>query len=428
MQKILIIAYYWPPAGGPGVQRWLKFVKYLRDFQLEPIVYVPENPNYPITDNSLLDEIPEGIKILKQPIFEPYGLASILSKKKTKRISSGIIQKHKKQSILERAMLWIRGNFFIPDARKFWVKPSVNFLSDFIEKEAIKTIITTGPPHSIHLIGLDLKEKLSLQWLADFRDPWTSIGYHKKLKLLSAAAKKHKSLESKVLNTADKIVVTSKTTKTEFESITKKPIEVITNGFDGEVKATELDDKFTISHIGSLLTDRNPQTLWKVLAEICSENESFKEQLQINLVGVVGKEVLTSIADYGLLSRTKEIGYVSHDKVLQLQPKSQILLLLEIDSEETKGILPGKLFEYLNARRPILAIGPDGWEASAIIQETNSGVGLVSSDESALKNVLLEWFVLFEKNKLHLNSTGIEKYSRIALTEQLTNFIRWESS
>ena len=428
MQKILIIAYYWPPAGGPGVQRWLKFVKYLRDFQLEPIVYVPENPNYPITDNSLLDEIPEGIKILKQPIFEPYGLASILSKKKTKRISSGIIQKHKKQSVLERAMLWIRGNFFIPDARKFWVKPSVNFLSDFIEKEAIKTIITTGPPHSIHLIGLDLKEKLSLQWLADFRDPWTSIGYHKKLKLSTAAAKKHKSLESKVLNTADKIVVTSKTTKTEFESITKKPIEVITNGFDVEVKATELDDKFTISHIGSLLTDRNPQTLWKVLREICNENESFNKQLQINLVGVVGKEVLTSIADYGLLSRTKEIGYVSHDKVLQLQPKSQILLLLEIDSEETKGILPGKLFEYLNARRPILAIGPDGWEASAIVKETNSGVGLVSNEESALKNVLLEWFVLFEKNKLHLNSTGIEKYSRIALTEQLTNFIRWESS
>ncbi len=428
MQKILIIAYYWPPAGGPGVQRWLKFVKYLRDFQLEPIVYVPENPNYPITDNSLLDEIPEGIKILKQPIFEPYGLASILSKKKTKRISSGIIQKHKKQSVLERAMLWIRGNFFIPDARKFWVKPSVNFLSDFIEKEAIKTIITTGPPHSIHLIGLQLKAKLDVQWLADFRDPWTSIGYHKKLKLSTAAAKKHKSLESKVLNTADKIVVTSKTTKTEFESITKKPIEVITNGFDVEVKATELDDKFTISHIGSLLTDRNPQTLWKVLREICNENESFNKQLQINLVGVVGKEVLTSIADYGLLSRTKEIGYVSHDKVLQLQPKSQILLLLEIDSEETKGILPGKLFEYLNARRPILAIGPDGWEASAIVKETNSGVGLVSNEESALKNVLLEWFVLFEKNKLHLNSTGIEKYSRKELTEQLANFIRWESS
>ena len=428
MQKILIIAYYWPPAGGPGVQRWLKFVKYLRNFQLEPIVYVPENPNYPITDNSLVAEIPEGIKILKQPIFEPYGLASLFSKKKTKRISSGIIQKHKKQSLLERILLWIRGNLFIPDARKYWVKPSVSFLLNYLEREDIKTIITTGPPHSIHLIGLQLKEEFNVQWLADFRDPWTSIGYHKKLKLGKKAARKHKLLESKVLNAADKIVVTSTTTKTEFKAITTKPIEVITNGYDGEVQEAKLDDKFTISHIGSLLTDRNPQILWKVLKEICNENERFNQQLQINLVGVVGKEVINSITESGLLAKTKQMGYISHDKVLQLQPKSQVLLLLEIDSKETRGILPGKLFEYLNAKRPILAIGPKAWEASAIIKKTNSGVGLVSSDESALKNVLLEWFSMFQKNELCLNSTGIEKYSRKKLTEQLANFIRWESS
>ena len=428
MQKILIIAYYWPPAGGPGVQRWLKFVKYLRDFQLEPIVYVPKNPNYPITDISLVDEIPEGIKILKQPIFEPYGLASLFSKKKTKRISSGIIQKHKKQSFLERTLLWIRGNLFIPDARKYWVKPSVSFLSDYIKKEDIKTIITTGPPHSIHLIGLGLKKKFKLQWITDFRDPWTSIGYHKKLKLGKSAARKHKFLEKSVLNAADKIVVTSNTTKTEFQEITTKPIEVITNGYDGEVQDAILDDKFTISHIGSLLTDRNPQVLWKVLREICNENERFREQLQINLVGVVGKEVITSITENDLARQTEQMGYVAHEKVLQLQPKSQVLLLLEIDSKETSGILPGKLFEYLNAKRPILAIGPKGWEASAIVKETNAGVGLLSTDESALKGVLLEWFSMFEKNKLHLNSSGIEKYSRKQLTEQLANFIRWESS
>lgn len=428
MQKILIIAYYWPPAGGPGVQRWLKFVKYLRDFQLEPIVYVPENPNYPITDNSLINEIPEGIKILKRPIFEPYGLASVFSKKKTKRISSGIIQKHKKQSVLERTLLWIRGNLFIPDARKYWVKPSVSFLSDYIKKEDIKTIITTGPPHSIHLIGLGLKKKFELQWITDFRDPWTSIGYHKKLKLGKSAARKHKLLESTVLNAADKIVVTSNTTKTEFQDITTKPIKVITNGYDGEVQEAVLDDKFTISHIGSLLTDRNPQVLWKVLQEICNENERFKEQLLINLVGVVGKEVITSITENGLAEQTEQMGYVGHDKVLKLQPKSQVLLLLEIDSKETSGIVPGKLFEYLNAKRPILAIGPKAWEASAIVKETNAGVGLLSTDESALKDVLLEWFSMFEKNKLHLNSAGIEKYSRKQLTEQLANFIRWESS
>ena len=428
MQKVLIIAYYWPPAGGPGVQRWLKFVKYLPDFDIEPIVYVPENPNYPIIDSSLTKEIPEGIHILKQPIFEPYKLASLFSKNKTKRISSGIIQKKKKQSLLERAMLWIRGNFFIPDARKYWVKPSVKFLSDFIKKENIKTIITTGPPHSMHLIGLQLKEKYGLKWVADFRDPWTSIGYHDKLKLNKSSREKHKQLEKQVLHSADTIIVTSKTTKQEFLQITSQPIKVITNGYDNELQKVVLDKKFTLSHIGSLLTDRNPKNLWKVLGELVNEKEGFKEQLQIQLVGVVGKEVIDTIAEHGLSSYVNTLGYVSHKEVLELQPKSQILLLLEIDADETKGILPGKLFEYLKAKRPILAIGPKEWEASEIVAATNSGVGVSSKDESAIKNVLLEWFDAYKKDMLTINSSKIEKYSRKELTKQLAKSITWESS
>ena len=428
MQKVLIIAYYWPPAGGPGVQRWLKFVKYLPDFDIEPIVYVPENPNYPIIDSSLTKEIPEGIHILKQPIFEPYKLASLFSKNKTKRISSGIIQKKKKQSLLERAMLWIRGNFFIPDARKYWVKPSVKFLSDFIKKENIKTIITTGPPHSMHLIGLQLKEQYGLKWVADFRDPWTSIGYHDKLKLNKSSREKHKQLEKQVLHSADTIIVTSKTTKQEFLQITSQPIKVITNGYDNELQKVVLDKKFTLSHIGSLLTDRNPKNLWKVLGELVNEKEGFKEQLQIQLVGVVGKEVIDTIAEHGLSSYVNTLGYVSHKEVLELQPKSQILLLLEIDAEETKGILPGKLFEYLKAKRPILAIGPKEWEASKIVAATNSGVGVSSKDESAIKNVLLEWFDAYKKDMLTINSSKIEKYSRKELTKQLAKSITWESS
>src|SRR5690606_20628488 len=158
MQKVLIITYYWPPAGGPGVQRWLKFVRYLRDFDIEPIVYIPENPNYPIMDESLVHEIPDGIKVYKRPIYEPYGFARLFSKKKTKKISAGIINS-KSQSVLEKVLLWIRGNLFIPDARKFWIKPSVRFLEEVMEKEGIKTIITTGPPHSLHLIGLELKKR-----------------------------------------------------------------------------------------------------------------------------------------------------------------------------------------------------------------------------------------------------------------------------
>ena len=198
MRKVLVIAYYWPSAGGPGVQRWLKFVKYLRDYDVEPTVYVPENPHYPIIDENLIQEIPEGIKVIKQPIKEPYAWASLLSKKKTKTISSGIIQE-KEPAFVEKLLLWIRGNLFIPDARKFWVKPSIKFLSEIIEQEKIETIITTGPPHSIHLIGLGLQEAKKVQWLADFRDPWTSIGYHKKLKLSKASQQKHQDWKKKSL-------------------------------------------------------------------------------------------------------------------------------------------------------------------------------------------------------------------------------------
>ena len=265
MKKVLIITYYWPPAGGPGVQRWLKFVKYLRDFEIEPIVYIPENPNYPLQDASLEKEIPKDIKILSHKISEPYKFAELLSSKKTKRISSGVIQT-KNQSLLEKLMLWVRGNFFIPDARKNWVGPSISYLSDILEKENIDTIVTTGPPHSVHLIGDGLKQKFDLRWVADFRDPWTSIGYHKKLKLTKSSQQKHKQLENQVLNNADQIVVTSETTKLEFKSITKKPISVITNGHDSEYSGgSNLEDHFTITHIGSLLTGRNPQNLWKVL-------------------------------------------------------------------------------------------------------------------------------------------------------------------
>lgn len=195
-KKALIITYYWTPSGGPGVQRWLKFVKYLPDFGIQPIVYVPENPTYPIIDKSLYLDIKQPL-VLKQPIREPYGLASIFSKEKTKSISSGIVPSKRKQSLLEKAMLYVRGNFFIPDARVLWVKPSVKYLENYIKENDIQTIITTGPPHSLHLIGLGLKEKLDLKWIADFRDPWTSIVYHKDLKLSESSKQKHIGLEKK---------------------------------------------------------------------------------------------------------------------------------------------------------------------------------------------------------------------------------------
>ena len=165
LKKILIITYYFPPAGGPGVQRWLKFVKYLPDFGIQPIVYIPENPTYPIIDEGLLNEVSDKVIIIKKKIIEPYGLASVFSKNKTKKISSGIIPNARKQTRLEQLLIWIRGNLFIPDARVLWVKPSVRYLEKYIQENNIETIITSGPPHSLHLIGLQLKKNLNYNLL-----------------------------------------------------------------------------------------------------------------------------------------------------------------------------------------------------------------------------------------------------------------------
>lgn len=425
-KKVLIITYYWPPAGGPGVQRWLMFVKYLRDFGIQPVVYIPKNPTYPILDETLVIQIPDGIKYYKNNIKEPYQFAKLLSGKKTKSISSGIINSED-QSLIEKAMLWIRGNFYIPDARKNWVQPSITYLSQVLSKEDIDTVITTGPPHSIHLIGQGLKEQHGIHWLADFRDPWTSIGYHKKLRLTAASRRKHKELEHLVLNSADQLIVTSNTTKTEFQGITATPVEVITNGYDTDYKGgAHLDDKFTLAHIGSLLSGRNPKNLWKVLSELAAENESFRSDLQLNFIGVVSKEVMDSLYHYELAPYIKIKGYVSHAQALREQRSAQILVLVEIDSDETKGIVPGKLFEYMAAKRPILAVGPSGWDAARIIDDTRTGTTFNYSDHLELKQLLTAWYRQFQKGELRVSQSNIAEYSRKELTRKLSELLLWE--
>ncbi|PJJ08868.1 glycosyl transferase family 4 [Flavobacterium sp. 1] len=423
-KKILIITYYWPPAGGPGVQRWLKFVKYLPDFDIQPIVYIPENPTYPIVDANLEKEVSEKTIILKNKIFEPYQLASFFSKNKTKKISSGIIPNKKKQTFLEKALLWIRGNLFIPDARVFWVKPSVAYLKKYIIENNIDTIITSGPPHSLHLIGLDLKQKINLTWFADFRDPWTTIGYHKALRLSVKAERKHRAQEYRVLNTADRVIVTSKTTKTEFEGITNKPISIITNGYDNE-PATEvtLDSKFSLAHIGSFLSERNPVILWESLTELIHEIPDFKSHLELKLIGAVSQEVLDTISQFNLNLYLNNLGYVSHSKAVAHQRNSQVLLLIEINSEETKSIIPGKLFEYMVSNRPIIAIGPKRSDFAEIITDTNTGVFFDYTQKDKLKNTIISYYNQFLDGKLQSYGVGLQKYSRKNLTKELAQLI-----
>lgn len=425
-KKVLIITYYWPPAGGPGVQRWLKFVKYLPEFGIDPIVYCPENPSYPLLDNNLEKEISDKVTIIRQPIFEPYQYASLFSKKKTKTIASGLINT-KKQSLVEKILLYVRGNYFIPDARKFWVKPSVNYLSQYIQENTIETIITTGPPHSLHLIGLELKKQLNINWIADFRDPWTTIGYHNKMKLSVASQKKHKLFEKEVLETTDNILVTSPTTKKEFELITQKPITVITNGFDDmSTTVLSLDSKFTVSHIGSLLTGRNPKVLWNSIAELLKENIDFKANFELKLIGAVSNDVLASIAACGLENHVNVMGYVSHEEAQIQQRVSQVLLLIEINSPETKCIIPGKLFEYMQSHRPILGFGPEKADFKVIIAQTNTGssFGYEQTEKEAVKAKLRSYFEAYQKGDLNVNTIGVQQYHRKNLTSKLAEILR----
>lgn len=425
MHKLLLITYYWPPAGGPGVQRWLQMLKYLPKMGFDILVYVPENAFYPIEDPQLSDDIPDGIEVLKGPILEPGQVLRQFVPKRSKRMSAGIL-KEKDASWSEKFLLGIRGNFFIPDARVGWVKPSIKKLLTVIQERNIQTVITTGPPHSVHLTGLALKKKTDVRWVADFRDPWTGIGYHSKLQLSSWAARKHEQLEAEVLNTADLVLATSPSTARALQNKTTQLVSVLTNGYEEAHKAVSLDDTFSIAHIGSLLSARNPTVLWEVLAELKEEIEGFQNDLELVFAGKVSEEVFSAMTEMGLADHIKDLGYLPHKGVRKLQARSQVLLLVEIDSPETREILPGKLFEYMASQRPILAIGPEHWDARDILSETASGKCFLYNEKAALKKQIIEWYSLFKEGNLGISSKGVQAYSRENLTHELAKLLRWE--
>ncbi|MEN8816395.1 MAG: glycosyltransferase family 4 protein [Nonlabens sp.] len=429
-KPVLIISYYWPPAGGPGVQRWLKFAKYLPDHGYEVTVVIPENPDYPVLDQSLKKEIPKNVSIIKARITEPSRMAGKLSRKRTKNLQRGILKK--KASFLERALVWTRGNLFIPDARVGWKQHVLRAVELFLSENPECTVITTGPPHSVHLIGLELKHLVpSIKWLADFRDPWTTIGYHKDLKLGDRAQKKHEKLEQKVLNTADLLIVTSPHTGKEFQSKTSKPLQLITNGYDIKPNSNlkQPDGKFVLAHIGTLLSDRDPQLLWESLQELCKEIKGFANDLELQLAGNVSEDILDSIEKYNLSNRLANKGYLSHDQSIELMFKAQVLLLIEIDSEETKAILPGKIFEYFASRRPIIALGPKGADIELLITDTHSGEFYNHQQKMALKKQIIHLYDLYKKGVNDGNSNDlIERYQRSHLTQILAKTIEyvWE--
>ena len=264
MPKVLIITYYWPPSGGGGVQRWLKFVKYLPEFGWQPVVYTPENPESPAEDHSLLNDIPEQAVIVKKTIWEPYRVyKKFTGKGSDAKINTGFLTEEKSNSLLEKISVFIRGNLFIPDARKFWINPSIRFLKKYLKDHPVDVIISTGPPHSMHLIALGLKKYFPIPWIADFRDPWTHIDFYDQLMLTRSSDRKHKKLEKTVLSKAEKVIAVGKQLGEELVSLGATDLTVLRNGHDiEEHENSVMDKKFSILHAGSMNNDRNHPVFW----------------------------------------------------------------------------------------------------------------------------------------------------------------------
>ena len=415
--KVLIITYYWPPAGGSGVQRWLKFVKYLQGFNIQPIVYTISNPRYLTIDGSLLNEIPENIEVLKHPIWEPTDL--LFWKRKLQQ--EGGISNASKNSFLS----FIRGNFFIPDPKLFWIKPSVKYLQRYLNKNDVDLIISTGPPHSVHLIAEKLHQKNDVKWLADFRDPWSDIYYNKDFKEFSFVKNRNKKLEKSVLKKADCVITVSNALKKEFSKYANR-VEVVTNGFDDDFLESSkilLDEKFTISYIGMLPKQSNPENLFRVLQGLCSQNKDFEKDLQLNFIGDISDVVKTAVFKNKLEENTRFIDYVDHTKAIEYQQKAQVLLLLIPNVKKCKGILTGKLFEYLSAKRPILAIGPEDGDLADVIEDTNAGVIVDFDNNDKLSSEILKLYHQYKKGNLEVDSKNTNKYHRKELTKKVAFII-----
>ncbi|MGE0636444.1 MAG: glycosyltransferase [Bacteroidia bacterium] len=426
-KTVLIITYYWPPSGGAGVQRWLKTVKYLREYGWEPVVYTPENPEAPATDNSLLKDIPDGVKVLKQPIWEPYSFyKKFLGLKKDEKINAGFLTEKKKPGLAEKIAVWIRGNLFIPDARKYWVNPSVEYLAKYLRSHPVDAVVSTGPPHSMHLIALGLKQKTGIPWMADFRDPWTNIDFYDKLMLTKGADRKHRELEKTVLQNADIVTSIGKQMADEFIALGAKRVEVVANGFDETDFAflnIELDKMFSISHIGSINKDRNSETFWSAVKELCDELPGFKQKLQLKLVGKTDYAVLESLEKYNLQQYLEKTEYLPHDEVLKKSMSTQVLLLLLNNTPNAKGIMTGKFYEYLAAKRPIICIGPQDGEAAKTLEETAAGKVAGFDDKQRMKAILKDYFEKYQQHTLKVESAAIDNYSRRKLTGRFAELL-----
>lgn len=425
MKRALIITYYWPPCGGAAVQRWLKFTKYLRDYGWEPVIYTAKDGEYPMLDPELEKEIPEGVEILRQPVWEPYSIyKKFTGRKKEENLKPEIVTATKKNPLAENMAIWVRGNFFIPDARKYWIKPSATFLKEYLKKNPVDVIISSSSPQSVHLIALELKKQFNIPCLADFRDPWTQVDYFDQLKLTSFAETKHKELEQEVLKNADITTTVSWAWGKDFENLGAKQVEVITNGYDTADLPKErppLDNKFTLSHVGNLSKDRNHEVLFKALKSISDKVEGFSTDFSLQLIGDVDTSFKANIEKYGLASNTDYVGAVFHSQAVALTCSSQALLLLL--GADDAGRIPLKVYEYMASKRPIVGIGAEKSDVARIVKEADAGEIIDFNAVDKLATLIERYYADYKAGKLEVNGAGVEQYSRKNLTEKLSKVL-----
>ena len=428
MKKVLIITYYWPPAGGIGVLRCLKFAKYLRDYGWEPIVYTAENAQYPYLDPDNETDIPPNLTVIKRPILEPFNMFKALTgRKKDAPMSNPLVARDKKPGALENLMIWIRGNFFIPDARALWIRPSVRFLTRYLKENPVDALLSDGPPHTNTMIACKLSQKLGIPWLADFQDPWTQVDYYQLFKITPWADRIHKRQEQEVFQTAHKTTIASPHWKEDLQSIGAKNVEVIFWGYDEDDFKTLKPagtPKFRILHAGILGLDRLPDKVFRALQILCKEVPGFKADLQIDLYGMVDYSIKESIATHQLEDCTQYKGTIDRRSVLKEIVNAHLLLLPLNKSANILGRIPGKLFEYLRSFVPILCLGPAESDVSQVIQELGAGETFGYDDAEGIQHFIYKNYLRFREGKENSISTkDISKYSVASQTQKIAHFL-----
>jgi glycosyltransferase involved in cell wall biosynthesis len=399
-KKVLIITYYWPPSGGSGVQRWLKLVKYLPQFGCKPYVFTPENPAFAIRDESLLKDVPPEAEVIKLPIWEPYDAFFKMSGwfgRKKSATPTDLVASGGPKSLFQKLSTWVRGNMLIPDPRIFWVRPAARYLHKYLQEHNIPTIITTGPPHSMHLIGRRLKRKNpTLTWIADFRDPWSEWGLLDSLMSGSFARNQHRRLERCVLKEADKVITVTPFYVRQFEQLGQRRVQLLTNGFDTDdfrevqVRPTE---NFVIRHVGIINEKNNPRPFMLAVKALIEEDAAFQARVRIEFTGEVHPQFRGFVtADPVLSGISLFMGNVPHKELMGLYGQSSLLLVVLTGYKDAEGYLPGKLFEYLATGLPVLGVGPEHGDAAAMLNATGAGAMIDDKNPAAIKAFILNVF------------------------------------